>query len=87
MRVAGRLMLATPSEIPGYARRFDLRADVPAMLSHGWRDDVCPLAGVHAIAARRRLPLLVLDDDHRLAASMDTISAQFRLLLDQQAAA
>jgi predicted alpha/beta-hydrolase family hydrolase len=85
--VAGLLLLATPSEIPGYARRFDLRADVPAMLIHGWRDEVCPLAGVHAFAARRRLPLLVLDDDHRLAASMDTISAQFRLLLDRQAAA
>jgi predicted alpha/beta-hydrolase family hydrolase len=85
--VAGLLLLATPSEIPGYARRFDLRTDGTAMFIHGWRDDVCPLAGVHAFAARRRLPLLVLDDDHRLGASMDMISTQFRHWLDQQAAA
>jgi pimeloyl-ACP methyl ester carboxylesterase len=83
--VAGLLLLATPSEIPGYARKFDLRPDVPTLLIHGWRDEVCPLAGVHAFAARRRLPLLVLDDDHRLGASMNPVAAQFRLMLDQLA--
>ncbi|MGB5940482.1 MAG: alpha/beta family hydrolase [Rhodanobacter sp.] len=85
--VAGLLLLATPSAIPGYARPLDLREGVPAMLVHGWRDEVCPLAGVHAFAARRRLPLLVLDDDHRLSTSMDAIAAQFRLLLDRVAVA
>lgn len=85
--VAGLLLLATPSEIPGYARQFDLRRDVPTLLIHGWRDDVCPLAGVHAFAGQHRLPLLVLDDDHRLGSSMDTIAEQFRLLLDQLAGA
>jgi predicted alpha/beta-hydrolase family hydrolase len=83
--VAGLLLLATPSKIPGYARSFDLRPGVPTMLIHGWRDDVCPLAGVQAFAAQRRLPLLVLDDDHRLGASMDAITTQFRWLLDQSA--
>ena len=81
--VAGLLLLATPSEIPGYARKFDLRTQGPAMLIHGWRDDVCPLAGVQAFAAQRRLPLLVLDDDHRLGSCMDMIAAQFVHLLDQ----
>ncbi|WP_108471136.1 alpha/beta hydrolase [Rhodanobacter thiooxydans] len=85
--VAGLLLLATPSEIPGYARSFDLRAGVPTLLIHGWRDEVCPLAGVHAFVAKRRLPLLVLDDDHRLGASMAMIDAQFRHLLDQLATA
>lgn len=81
--VAGLLLLATPGEIPGYARAFDLRAGVPALLIHGWRDEVCPVAGVQAFAARRRLPLLLLDDDHRLGASMAAISLQLRQLLDQ----
>ena len=85
--VAGLLLLATPSEIPGCARKFDLREGVPTLLIHGWRDEVCPPAGVHAFATRRRLPLLVLDDDHRLGASMDTIAAQFRLMLDRWAVA
>lgn len=85
--VAGLLLLATPSAIPGQVRAFDLRRGVPTLLIHGWRDEICPLAGVHAFAAQRRLPLLVLDDDHRLGASMDAIAAQFRQLLDQLAPA
>ncbi|HEY8586022.1 MAG TPA: alpha/beta fold hydrolase [Rhodanobacter sp.] len=85
--VAGLFLLATPGNIPGYARPFDLRDQVPTMLIHGWRDDVCPLASVQAVAARRRLPLLVLDDDHRLGASMDQLVVQFSLMLDQWGAA
>ena len=85
--VAGLLLLATPSAIPGQVRAFDLRRGVPTLLIHGWRDEICPLAGVHAFAAQRHLPLLVLDDDHRLGASLDAIVGQFRLLLDQLAPA
>ena len=83
--VAGLLLLATPSEIPGYVRQFDLRTGGPTLLVHGWRDDVCPLPGVQKFAADRRLPLLVLDDDHRLAASMDMIAAQFLHVLHRLA--
>lgn len=83
--VAGLLLLATPGAIPGYARALDLRRDVPTMLIHGWRDEICPAAQVRAFAAGRRLPLLMLDDDHRLGASMPAIAAQFRLLLDAAA--
>ena len=85
--VAGLLLLATPSAIPGYARAFDLCASVPTLLVHGWRDDVCPPTGIHAFCAQRRLPLMMLDDDHRLGSSMDTIAAQFRYMLDQLAGA
>ena len=37
------------------------------------------------IEALQAPPLLVLDDDHRLSASMDAIAAQFRLMLDRLA--
>lgn len=84
--VAGLFLLATPSAIPGYPRAFDARADVPTLLIHGWRDEVCPLAGVHAFAGRRHLPLVVLDDNHRLIDSMDMIAAQFRHFLTTLAA-
>ena len=80
--VAGLFLLATPGEIPGYPRAFDLREGVPTLLVHGWRDEVCPPGGIQACAARRRLPLLMLDDDHRLTGSLDTIAAQFRYFLD-----
>lgn len=85
--VAGLLLLATPAEIPGYPRTFDLDGRVPSLLIHGWRDEVCPLPGVYALAAQHRLPLLVLDDDHRLGASLGMVTAQFRSWLEQQASA
>ncbi|MDE2154692.1 MAG: alpha/beta hydrolase [Xanthomonadaceae bacterium] len=85
--VAGLLLLATPVAIPGYARTFDLRSAVSTLLIHGWRDATCPLAGVQAFCAQRRLPLLVLDDDHRLGSSIDMIGAQLRHMLDLMAKA
>lgn len=83
--VAGLFLLATPGAIPGYPRPFGLREGVPSMLIHGWRDDICPLDALQALAQARRLPLLVLDDDHRLGDSVDRITAEFLLFLDQLA--
>ncbi|HET8763811.1 MAG TPA: hypothetical protein VFM52_01180, partial [Rhodanobacter sp.] len=83
--VAGLFLLATPPAIPGVAQALDVRAGVPAMLVHGWRDEVCPVAPVQAFAAARRLPLLLVDDDHRLGASLDLITAQFVALLGRLA--
>lgn len=83
--VAGLFLLATPTVIPGNDLAFDVRLDVPALLIHGWQDDVCPLDEIYEFAARRQLPLLVLDDDHRLGAHIDTISRQFGFFLEQLA--
>lgn len=85
--VAGLFLLATPSEIPGYRQAFDLAEGVPTLLYHGWRDDVCPPEGVISFSARRRLPLIVVDDDHRLSDSVDRIVDQFGLFLTSLAAA
>jgi predicted alpha/beta-hydrolase family hydrolase len=79
--VAGLFLLATPSAIPGYPRGFALRQGVPSWLIHGWRDEVCPLDGIYALAASQRLPLSIVDDDHRLGSSIDTIAAQFEAFL------
>ncbi|WP_267223334.1 alpha/beta hydrolase [Dyella silvae] len=85
--VAGLFLLATPSEIPGYRQPFDLSEGVPTMLYHGWKDDVCPPEGVLAFAGRRRLPLIMVDDDHRLGDSVERIVEQFGLFLTQLDAA
>jgi predicted alpha/beta-hydrolase family hydrolase len=85
--VAGLFLLATPPEIPGYADGFDMRRDVPTMLIHGWRDDVCPLEPIYRFAGERRVPLLVVDDDHRLGDTLDAIVEQFRLFLGRLAVA
>ncbi|HEV2538755.1 MAG TPA: alpha/beta fold hydrolase [Frateuria sp.] len=80
--VAGLFLLATPEAIPGFDVALDARQDVPTLLVHGWRDEVCPLDDIYAFAGRRQLPLLVLDDDHRLGGSLAAIERQFALFLD-----
>ena len=80
--VAGLFLMATPESIPGCEVDFDVSPDVPTVLIHGWRDELCPLDEMYTFAARRQLPLLILDDDHRLGDSLDAIAGQFRLFLD-----
>ncbi len=83
--VAALFLMATPPLIPGYAQALEVRAGVPTMLVHGWRDELCPAQAVQAFAAQRHLPLLLLDDDHQLAASLPAITAQFETLLESLA--
>jgi predicted alpha/beta-hydrolase family hydrolase len=80
--VAGLFLLATPEAIPGFDTTLDLRQDVPTLLIHGWRDELCALDDIYSFASRRQLPLLILDDDHRLGASVDAIGRQFAAFLD-----
>jgi predicted alpha/beta-hydrolase family hydrolase len=83
--VAGLFLVATPPLIPGSDLAFDVREEVPTLLVHGWRDDICPLDEVYEFARRRSLPLLVLDDDHRLGAHVDELGRQFGFFLEQWA--
>jgi pimeloyl-ACP methyl ester carboxylesterase len=79
--VRALFLLALPVAIPGVATAFDLRRGVPAMLIHGYDDDVCPADQALAFAAGAGMPALLLPDDHRLAAHVDAIAAQFHLFL------
>ena len=84
--LAGAFLLATPTAIPGHPQPFDLAPELPAWLVHGWNDGICPPDAVLAFAQARRLPLLMLDDDHRLLRGMDAIAANFACLLGVPAA-
>ena len=81
--VAGLFLLATPALIPGNDLAFDVRLDVPTLLVHGWRDEVCPLDEMYEFAGRRELPLLVVNDDHRLGEHIEAIGRQFGFFLEQ----
>ena len=83
--VAGLLLLATPGAIPDYPRALDMRRGVPTLLIHGWGDKVCAVSVTQKFAASCRVPLLVVDDDHRLSHSVDVIAAQCRVFLDRVA--
>lgn len=83
--VAGLFLLATPALIPGNDLAFDVRLDVPTLLIHGWHDEVCPLDEIYEFAGRRELPLLIVNDDHRLSEHVDAIGRQFGFFLEQLA--
>jgi predicted alpha/beta-hydrolase family hydrolase len=83
--VAGLFLLATPALIPGSDLAFDVRLDVPTLLIHGWRDEVCALDEIYEFAGRRQLPLWIVDDDHRLGGHVDAIVRQFGSFLEQLA--
>ncbi len=50
---------------------------------HGWRDDVVAPGPVIERARLQRLSLRMVDDDHRLHASLDTILLDFERFLGQ----
>lgn len=83
--VAGLFLLATPALIPGSDLALDVRLDVPTLLIHGWRDDVCAVDEIYEFAGRRELSLWVVNDDHRLSEHVDVIGRQFGLFLEQLA--
>lgn len=78
---AGIFLIALPTMIPRWSERFDM-ANVPAMLVHGFNDELCPASAAAAFANSRRVPTLLLPDDHRLSAHVEQIALQFRLFLE-----
>lgn len=77
----GVFLMALPVAIPGCARQLDLPRGVPAMLVHGWGDEVCPAAQALGFARAHAMATLMLDGDHRLAAHLHVLEQQFGLFL------
>lgn len=82
----GLFLIALPIVIPRYSQRFDVARGVPAMLVHGYRDELCPIGAAALFARNHGMPALLLDDDHRLAKHVANIERQFRLFLESFAA-
>lgn len=78
---AGVFLIALPTMIPRWSGHFDV-ASVPAMLVHGFNDELCPASAAAAFAKARRIPTLLLPDDHRLSNHVAQIAQQFRLFLE-----
>ena len=74
-------LMALPMAIPRWSQRFDMAAGVPAMIVHGFNDELCPAMPVAVFGNARRVPTLLLPDDHRLSAHVEVIARQFRLFL------
>ena len=77
----GLFLIALPIDIPGCPQRFDAARDVPGMLVHGYRDEMCPVDAAVAFTGERGMPALLLDDDHRLGDHIAVLERQFELFL------
>ena len=78
--VRGLFLLAPPlamQPLPG----LEAAADVPISVLHGWDDELIPAQDVFEWARLRRARLLLVADNHRLSANVDTSAAAFAELL------
>lgn len=77
----GLFLLAPPVALPN-AQTFDLCAP-RCVIVHGWADALIPAPLVCSFAQVRGIELLMVDDGHRLAGSLDRICAHFELFLKE----
>ncbi|WP_285907743.1 alpha/beta fold hydrolase [Pseudodesulfovibrio pelocollis] len=80
--VAGLFLLAPAFFLPGYAVDDFTNLPAAATVIHGWRDEVVPVDNALRFARRHRTSLHLFDDDHALAASLDSIDALFARFLE-----
>ena len=78
--VRGLFLMAPPIALPGYSLSFDAAA-VPMRVIHGWHDELIAAKDVVDWCAERSVPLLLLDDNHRLEAHVEAIAGEFARFL------
>jgi len=77
--VAGLFLMAPPIELNA-AHPLDA-ADVPISIIHGWDDELIPATDVVDWAQKRRARLLLVEDSHRLSASVAASTDAFTTFL------
>ncbi|HEX5693767.1 MAG TPA: hypothetical protein VFY00_04010 [Arenimonas sp.] len=83
--VGGLFLMAPPVSLdvePGLLKA----AMVPTRLIHGWEDELIPVLDVVRWAQRRRDPLVLVPDSHRLAAHVDFCAEEFGRFLQMLSA-
>jgi len=69
------VLLAPALTFPEFTKAHLVQISVPTSIVHGTRDDLLPLETVREIAMKvfTNLTLIVVDDDHRLHHTADTL--------------
>ena len=80
----GLFLMAPAFDMPGLPP-LPTVADCPTVVVHGWRDEVVPVDHGLAFARARRATLHLVDDDHRLTASLPRLCAWFGGFLGESA--
>ncbi len=81
--VLGCFLLAPALGLPDYPQTSLTLQAKHTHIIHGWQDTVVPPSPVIEHAQQQRLSLRMLDDDHRLHSSLDTILVDFERFLRQ----
>ncbi|MBC7984603.1 MAG: alpha/beta hydrolase [Candidatus Obscuribacterales bacterium] len=77
----GLFLLAPAFYMPGYEQFTPIPATCPISIVHGWRDAVVPVDNSIRYAREHRATLHLVDDEHRLATSIDAIALYLRMFL------
>lgn len=77
----GCFLLAPALGLADYPETFPVLKARATHIIHGWQDDVVPPAPVIEYARDQRLSLRLIDDDHRLHASLTVILDDFERFL------
>ncbi|MGO2147128.1 alpha/beta fold hydrolase [Halomonas sp.] len=79
----GCFLLAPALGLPAYPETSPMIQAQLTHIIHGWQDDVVLPGPVIERARLQQLSLRMVDDDHRLHASLDTILSDFERFLTQ----
>lgn len=74
----GLFVLAPAYHVAGMEHLTPPAPDIPTVIVHGWRDDVVPVDNSIRYARAGCATLHILDDDHRLTASIGRINHYLR---------
>ena len=79
----GLFLLAPAFFMPGYEQYTPVPAPCPMFILHGWRDSIVPVDNSIRYARMYQATLHIVDDEHRLADSVDVVAQQLRLFLSR----
>lgn len=77
----GVFLMAPAFYMTGFEQLTPDPPDCPLTIVHGWHDDVVPWQNSACFAEPAKAKLVMLDDDHRLANSLDALRAEFAMFL------
>ena len=80
LSASGLFLMAPAFDLPGLPATPTVAA-CPTVVVHGWRDDIVPVDKALAFARMQRAMAYLVDDDHRLHASLPKIAGWFEAWL------
>ncbi|HMK87664.1 MAG TPA: alpha/beta fold hydrolase [Steroidobacteraceae bacterium] len=86
VRPRGVFLLAPAFYMPGFEAYTPQEVPCPAVIVHGWRDEIVPVENSIRWAREHRAALHILDSDHRLEDRIETISTLLRAFLVEEPA-